>query len=97
MISHCMMKITYFSFITSELPNNNRKHNSKPPLSRSAYWREVDMIGDVEQFIKLEDVLSVHEPHIDKKTEDRTYKLINNQEPASNLSFIISTRVNVTN
>ena len=67
-MNHCRMKNKYCSFFTSELLKNKRKYHSKLPLSRSASWSEMDMIGDDEQFIEIEDIKTVHQPHIDKKS-----------------------------
>ena len=67
LINHCRIKKKYCSFFTIELLNNKRKHHSKLPLSRSASWSEIDMIGDYEQFIEIGDIQEVDQPHIDKK------------------------------
>ena len=66
-MNHCRIKKKYCSFVTSELLKNKRKHESKLPLSRSASWSEIDMIGDDEHFIEIEDIQKVHQPYVDKK------------------------------
>ena len=71
-MNHCRMKKKYCSFITNELLINKRKHNSKLPLSRSTSWSEMDMIGDDQHFIEIEDIQEVQQHHIDKKTEVTT-------------------------
>ena len=69
LINHCRMKKKHCSYFTSELLNKRRKHHYKLPLSRSASWSEIDMIGDCEHFIEIEDIQQGHQPHIDKNTE----------------------------
>ena len=56
LINSCKMKKRYCSFITSELLNNKKKQQPILPLSRSASWSEVDMLGDNEEFIEIYDV-----------------------------------------
>ena len=72
LMNHCSMKGKYCSFFTNKLLNNKRKHNSKLPLSRSAFLSEMDMIGEDEPIIEIENMQKVHQPHIDKKTEVTT-------------------------
>ena len=55
-----------------QLQSNKRNKHHKLPLSRSASLSEVDIIGNDEQFIDIEDVLNAHQPHIEKNNEDRT-------------------------
>jgi hypothetical protein len=61
------MKKKCCSFFTNELLNNKGKYNSKLPLSRSASWSEINMIGNDEKIIEIENIQKVHQPQIDKK------------------------------
>ena len=70
LMNHCRIKKKYCSFVTSELLKNKRKHHYKLPLSRSVSWREADMIGN-EQFIEIENIQKVHQPHHDKTKQSQ--------------------------
>ena len=57
LINSYKIRKRYCSLFKSELLNNKKKQSSILPLSRSASWSEVDMIGVNEEFLEIDDVL----------------------------------------
>ena len=58
LINSYKIRKRYCSLFKTELLDNRRKHSSILPLSRSASWSEVDMIGVNEEFLEIDDVLA---------------------------------------